>query len=249
MLVIKAYMWPGGDAKGERYLSGMTLACVGATKDGERAYRVEIMKDTNYGGPENVRPRAPHQIWRGGDVRGHFPGRRGVWDLVGGALKALLHSRLDSYTRGGPSAEDAPVVQPPRARFCYVAGPFAGSTREEVARNVHRAAMLGRYMLDTYGWVPIVVHPSIQAGVYGDDSVPEQRDYGIAAVSHILNLVASQDGVVVVIARDDGALSAGTQRELDALKSINPDAQIFVKTWAEWVKRGVKVTDSRSRNE
>lgn len=108
MLVVTISMWPGGDAARAYTVSLATLACLGqATRDdaalgvhaGERAYEVKLYKDTSFGGPAALEPRARCRgaVWRSGRVHGHFPGKRGGWDLLGGALQALLGVRLRGY--------------------------------------------------------------------------------------------------------------------------------------------------------
>lgn len=104
MLVVRASMWPKGDATRAYDLAVGTWACVGqARRDdpalgvraGERAYQVTLFKDVSFGGP--ALPTRSGGVWRSGNVRGHFAGARGVWDLVGGGLRELLGTRLRSY--------------------------------------------------------------------------------------------------------------------------------------------------------
>ena len=107
MVVVKIYMWPGGDQSRERLLSQASIACIGeASQDqgdvrrGERAYRVRLFKDTSFRGPrdgEDLARLPRSKVWREGTVRGHRPGQRGAWDLVGGALQVLLGRRLRPY--------------------------------------------------------------------------------------------------------------------------------------------------------
>lgn len=114
MLVVKVYMWPGGDQDREHLVCQGTLDCQGVAahddgtvKKGERRYRVRLLKGTLFGGPgdgDDVRPdNVPRsKVWKEAMVRGHRPdGRgsaaRGVWDLVGGALKVILGRRLSPY--------------------------------------------------------------------------------------------------------------------------------------------------------
>lgn len=109
MIVVRVYMRPGGDEKQERLLSTATFACVGqATEDvpalgvrkGERVYRVRLLKDAEFGGPKTDQDDVHlAQVWREDTVRGHMPGPRGVWDLVGGALRVMLGSRLSPYVQ------------------------------------------------------------------------------------------------------------------------------------------------------
>lgn len=116
MIVVKVYMWPQGDETQARLLSQATIdfqfeakaddEALGVRK-GERAYRVTLLKDTQFGGPKDgdeIRPVLVDsgKVWRNGRVRGHMPkatgaDARGVWDLIGGALKVLLGNRLERY--------------------------------------------------------------------------------------------------------------------------------------------------------
>lgn len=104
MFVVKLYMWPLGRHTSERFLGVATFSCIGQMPTGERAYNVRLFKAPEYGGPgpnDVERLQAPKQrdVWREGTIRGHFPGRgkRGTWDLLGGALRSMLGSRLDGY--------------------------------------------------------------------------------------------------------------------------------------------------------
>lgn len=112
MVVARIEMWPGGDHKRKFTLAIGTWACLGVAqrddpaqgvRKGERAYRVRLFKDTSFNGPDGsdpdaiVCPRA-RDVWKEHLVRGHMPGPRGVWDLLGGALDVLLGGRLRGYT-------------------------------------------------------------------------------------------------------------------------------------------------------
>lgn len=109
MMVLKLYMWPRGRSDRERFLGAALIDCLGqATKalpeqgirEGERAYRVRLLKMPQFGGPsEEQLTQQPRKrdIWREGFVRGHLPGKRGTWDLLGGALREMLGRRLDPY--------------------------------------------------------------------------------------------------------------------------------------------------------
>ena len=120
MMVLKVYMWPSGDQSCEYLMAQATFDLQGVAqrdepglgvRKGERAYRVRLLKDTAFGGPQDgvdVNPRLTpkSRVWREGRVRGHIVGRRGraargTWDLIGGALRVLLGSRLDRYVDGG----------------------------------------------------------------------------------------------------------------------------------------------------
>jgi len=113
MLVVKVYLWPQGNHRQERLLSVMRIFNVGTTprEDApeitDRVYVVQILKDATHipGGAERLAgplPPRPREIWRSARIGGHVVGRpgpaaRGVWDLVGGALKVILGRRLAPY--------------------------------------------------------------------------------------------------------------------------------------------------------
>lgn len=114
MMVVKIYMWPGGDESRERLMAHATFSLLGVAKHdegdvkkGERIYLVQLLKDVDFGGPQEGGVIRPDQVrkrdvWRDGIVRGHRPPispARGTWDLIGGALKALLGRRLDPYVK------------------------------------------------------------------------------------------------------------------------------------------------------
>lgn len=117
MILIQVFMVPQGTGP-RRLLTQATLSCVGeATRDlpeagvtkGSRAYRVVLHKDTAFGGPGEDADLRGARPWKTGTVVGHRPGPRGVWDLLGGALRAVLGSRLDGYS--GTPVGLGPVVE------------------------------------------------------------------------------------------------------------------------------------------
>lgn len=99
MMVVKVYMWPGGDSAKARLLGAATLALTGVSNT--RSYDVRLLKDTSFAGPstdEAIHAAAcAGPVWRRGEVRGHRPGDRGIWDLLGAALHKVLGRRLQSY--------------------------------------------------------------------------------------------------------------------------------------------------------
>ena len=66
--------------------------------------------DTSFGGPDGSKPlpASERALWKQGTVRGHMPGPRGAWDLVGGALKVLIGPRLTEYVSGESEAPASP---------------------------------------------------------------------------------------------------------------------------------------------
>ena len=124
MRVVRVYLWPRGDASKERVLSQATLALTEVDPSGRRSYDVRLWKDRAVGGPSasELREAPASKIWRRGRVGGHLPGgrgaaARGVWDLVGGALRVLLAERLDGYVRRTrPAADEQLSLLPTRER-------------------------------------------------------------------------------------------------------------------------------------
>jgi len=114
MVVIKAFMWPNGDPSKEQFISAATLTCVGRLPEDDpstglaantRLYRLTILKGESFGGPGlealPTKARSPHHsdVWRKAHVGGHRPGRRGLWDVLGGALGSVLGGRLTDYRK------------------------------------------------------------------------------------------------------------------------------------------------------
>lgn len=101
----------------------------------------------------------------------------------------------------------------------YVAGPFAAQEHPlpvPVGLHVTRAAAVASWAT-RMGYAPLVVHPAIAAGAYGDDDDPDDRRMGLAATVELVRLVASHPaGELWLITRDDGTLSSGTAGELRA---------------------------------
>lgn len=113
-MILKLYMWPRGRSDRERFLGAALIDCLGQAakelpeqglREGERAYRVRLLKMPRFGGPSEeqlTQPPRKRDIWREGFVRGHLPGKRGTWDLLGGALREMLGGRLKPYTAFTP---------------------------------------------------------------------------------------------------------------------------------------------------
>lgn len=102
-MVVKAYMWPGGNPDREYFMGAATFALEEIESDGKRAYKVTLLKNPNFGGPVESELAEhydnPRKIWRQGRIRGHAYPQRGAWDLIGGALREMLGSRLRDYKR------------------------------------------------------------------------------------------------------------------------------------------------------
>ena len=115
---------------------------------------------------------------------------------------------------------------------CYVAAPFSDASLTIRAWHVSRAVLLARLAM-ACGYAPVEVHTSIAAGVYGDDSDPEQRARGMAATAAICRGVLATPGAVLwALLRDDGTASTGTAGERDLARATGREWQ--TATWSAW---------------
>lgn len=117
MIVVEVYMIPQGDHSEKHLISSAIINCIGQHReDGDRAYVARLMKDPEFGGPKDSaelaevtealsqgQEPAKRRVYKSTRIRGHKPGPRGVWDLIGGILKVLMGSRLKPYRK--PEAE------------------------------------------------------------------------------------------------------------------------------------------------
>ncbi len=116
MMVVEVWMWPRGDRSKRRFLGAGAFDCQGVAshddhergvRKGERWYRVRLTKMPRFGGPgpeeleQALRSGLKKHLWKTELVRGHMPGQRGTWDLIGGALKLMLGRRLQPYREVG----------------------------------------------------------------------------------------------------------------------------------------------------
>jgi len=114
-------------------------------------------------------------------------------------------------------------MNPLSANFCnrtpgllvYVAGPYRADTEEEREQNVRLACRVAHAVV-LAGGIPVVVHPAILHGVYGEpsDSDPVERERGVANTLTLALYVRNAGGLCVAITRDDGSLSQGTRDEV-----------------------------------
>ena len=120
--------------------------------------------------------------------------------------------------------------------FVYIAGPYHADTLEERAENVRRVGVLSRHAV-ALGLVPVSVHAAVEAGHFGRDDVPEDRAAGLWASTQLAAGIARLGGLLWVIRRDDGSLSEGTQREVQAFMAVAPDGMYCPGApWGEWSK-------------
>jgi len=115
----------------------------------------------------------------------------------------------------------------------YVAGPYSDPSETIRAWHTDRAALLGKLAL-ACGYAPIVVHTSIAAGVYGDDSDADQRAAGMASTLAICAAVVADVGPVWALLRDDRTMSDGTAAEWAMMRG---PADHQAMEWSEWRRR------------
>lgn len=101
MIVVKVFMWPGGDSSRERLLEQATISLdLGTRAEDELAgYTVVLQKAPRFGGPDEPDPTQSVRgyAWKRGRVEG-FPRKSkvyGVWDLLRGALNVTLKGRWE----------------------------------------------------------------------------------------------------------------------------------------------------------
>ena len=128
----------------------------------------------------------------------------------------------------------------PNRQLVYIAGPYRASDRSEEARNVLKASALSRLAIRK-GLSPIVVHPGIYLGAYGDDSDHRDRAAGLKVATRIVEAVAMSGGAIWVLLDENGGLSEGTGAELRTYRK-NSEAEASVKTWDEWVAEGARLS-------
>lgn len=120
-----------------------------------------------------------------------------------------------------------------RIRLCYVAAPFGAPTRELQAWNTWRAVALAD-LAGRRGFLPVVVHPLILEGLWGDDNDPDVRAAGLRATLAIASAVVEDGGVVWALTHDDGTLSPGVAGEVQAAARSGERATCY--SWAAWAR-------------
>ena len=116
--------------------------------------------------------------------------------------------------------------------LCYVAAPFSDASPTIRAWHVARAVLLARLAM-ACGLAPVEPHTSIAAGVYGDDSNPEQRARGMVATRQIAALVMSGGGKMWALLRDDYSMSDGVRDEVQ-IADDRGISRARRAPWAEW---------------
>ena len=116
--------------------------------------------------------------------------------------------------------------------LCYAAAPYSDPSATIRRWHVARALLLARLAM-ACGYAPFESHTSILAGVYGDDSDPEQRKRGMEASAAICRGVLSTPGAVLwALLRDDGERSEGVAAEMRL--AVDGGAGLLMDTWKAW---------------
>lgn len=113
-------------------------------------------------------------------------------------------------------------------RPAYIAAPFAAwqggylpdGSRDRllVFENVKRARLLAAYGFRKEGIAPVYVHEQIEAGVFGNDGNPEDRERGLLAAATIAEAVALAGGELWLLELPDGSFSRGCEHERAAFE-------------------------------
>lgn len=124
----------------------------------------------------------------------------------------------------------------------YIAGPFREKDRRSGREVNSMRAVAVASLAVQQGLSPIVIHPAILLGAYGEDDSPRDRANGLQIACKIVRAVAGvPKSRLWVIKTDDDELSEGTQAELDAWKDEGGmKSQTLMLTWDEWVLAGAK---------
>jgi len=112
----------------------------------------------------------------------------------------------------------------------YIAAPYGDPIPEIRRWNVARAVALGR-VWQAKGYAPIVVHTSVEFGVYGCDESPEERAAGLESSLAIVEMVVRAGGTVAALLRDNGEASAGVKAEIIRAGVVDPMFWFDPGTW------------------
>ena len=133
----------------------------------------------------------------------------------------------------------------------YIAGPYGDPDPLQIDLNVRRASALARLAV-AEGLAPLVVHPAILAGAYGDDYNPQERAAGLdCSLSLVETVRRHSGGQLWVLTRHDGELSPGTKLELQAWQGVPRGRRHFRRgSWSQWCQafRGASLLDLWLRN-
>lgn len=116
----------------------------------------------------------------------------------------------------------------------YIAAPYGAPTAELRTLNTQRAVLLAK-VAHRLGLLPICQHPLIDAGVFGDDGTPRQREAGIQASLAAMGMVLRHTGGRLwVLEAAHMKLSPGTKREVDAWRKLGGKPIARNGPWSAW---------------
>lgn len=159
-------------------------------------------------------------------------GRRLLYFDSTGTLDELVH-RDGAFVGFAPGPRSMPARP-----LVYVAAPYGASSPQVRERNRRRACALARLAVQE-GLAPVVVHPGIELGAYGDDDVPEDRQRGLEVACRLVQAVAEAGGYLWLLEADDHRLSLGCGAELLAWEDATRDRALVVTRapWRAWRAR------------
>ncbi len=175
-----------------------------------------------------------------------------VWECMNETMWLECHFCGEIFFCGdAPHDEDGPIC-PQCGRgedldeygmpLVYIAGPFREKEhRSEREVNSRRAVAVANLAVQQ-GLSPIVIHPAILLGAYGEDDSPRDRANGLQIACKIVRAVAGvPKSRIWVIKTDEDEISEGTQAEVEAWKDEGgTKSQALMLTWDEWVLAGAK---------
>lgn len=111
------------------------------------------------------------------------------------------------------------IVARPKIIKVAVISAYRGSTEEETSTNVLRTLNLGRNLL-SLGVMPLIPHLYFTAML--NDSVPEEREYGIRLGKEWL-----EEADLFLVDSVDGAISEGMKHDIEVAQALVNPARIF----------------------
>jgi len=107
----------------------------------------------------------------------------------------------------------------------FIAGPYRGNPEVNTKRVLEYARTLPKDI------IPIIPHPLILAGVFGDDDDPVQREAGIERTWEMMRIVACTPGGRLHILVRNGVMSEGCAQEYREWMRLAPWAPPVLVDW------------------
>lgn len=135
------------------------------------------------------------------------------------------------------------VVAKPRVLKVAVISAYHGETDEAKMANVGRALAIGRQLLG-HGILPLIPHVYFTAML--NDSVPEEREYGIRMGTEWL-----LDADLYLVDSVDGVISEGMKHDIHIAESLVNPARIFttVEDLFKFIHRGPSTDDTEQTGQ